>query len=91
MSDLPYDLSYAVGQAVFVRTDTPDFEEKSVPFTSLEELVKICTDPKPNLQFEKIIVHCMAGNDSAAVSLGFISASKGAKPSAPTSTSQQNY
>jgi len=82
MGDLPYDLSYAVGQAVFVRTDTPDFEEKSISFASLEDLVRICTEPKPNVQLEKIIVHCVAGNEPAAVTLGFVSATKGSKPSA---------
>lgn len=88
--------SYAIGQAVFIRTDTPDFEEKTFPFASMEELVRLCTNPKPNLTLEKIIIHCLSEEHSTAVTLGFISATQGSrskglpkqvsKPSSTTTT-----
>lgn len=71
--------SYAIGQAVFIRTDTPDFEEKTFPFASMEELVRLCTQPKPNLTLEKIIIHCLSEQHSTAVTLGFISATMGSR------------
>jgi hypothetical protein len=48
--------AYSTGQAVFIRTDTLNFEERSISFSSLEELVELCTKPRPNLTLEKIIV-----------------------------------
>jgi len=71
--------SYATGQAVFIRTDTPSFEERAIPFSSLEELVELCTKPRPNLTLEKIIVHRLQDEESTAVTLGFIAATKGQK------------
>ena len=71
--------AYATGQAVFIRTDTPNFEERAIPFSSLEELVELCTKPRPNLTLEKIIVHRLRDEESTAVTLGFIAATKGLK------------
>jgi hypothetical protein len=75
--------SYATGQAVFLRTDTPNFEERAVPFSSLEELVELCTKPRPNLTLEKIIVYRLQDEESTAVTLGFIAATKGQKMPVP--------
>lgn len=82
--------AYAIGQAVFIRTDTPDFQEKAVPFASLEEMVNLCTQPRPNLTLEKIIVHCLSNEEPVAVTLGFISASKGARPGKPGGISEKS-
>ena len=73
-------VQYAVGQAVFIRTDTPDFQEESIPFRNLDELVRLCSQPQPDLTLEKIIVYGMEDEDPCAVTLGFISASKGQRP-----------
>lgn len=72
--------AYAVGQAVFIRTDTLDYAEESFPFRNLEELVKICSEPRDNLTLDKIVVYSMLNGDPAAVTLGFVSASKGQRP-----------
>jgi len=72
--------AYAIGQAVFIRTDTPDYAEAIVPFTSLEDMVKVCSTPRPNMTLEKIVVYSMVGNDPCALTLGFVSASKGQRP-----------
>jgi len=72
--------SYAIGQAVFIRTDVPDYLEETVPFKSLEELVKVCTIPRENMTLEKIVVFSMVNNDAVALTLGFISASIGHRP-----------
>ena len=72
--------SYAVGQAVFLRTDTPDYEEETVPFQTLEELVKICSQPQPERVLERVIVYAMPDGEPCAVTLGFVAASKGQKP-----------
>lgn len=72
--------SYAIGQAVFIRTDVPDYVEETIPFKSLDEMVKICTEPRDNMTFEKIVVFSMVGQDPTALTLGFISASRGQRP-----------
>jgi hypothetical protein len=72
--------SYAVGQAVFLRTNTPDCEEDSVAFQNLEELVKICSQPRPGCILEKVIIYAMPNGEPCALTLGFVAATKGQKP-----------
>lgn len=72
--------SYAIGQAVFIKTDTPDFEEMIIPFKNLEEMVEVCSNPRPNLVLEKLIVYAMTGQEPVAVTLGFVAASRGQRP-----------
>jgi len=74
------DPAYAIGQAVFLRTDTPDFAEETIPFKTLEELVRICSTPQPDLTLEKIIVYAMSEGEPCAVTLGFVSATRGQRP-----------
>ena len=75
--------AYAIGQAIFIRTDTPDYEEQAIPFKTLEELVKICSQPQLNLVLEKILVYAMPDGEPCAVTLGFIAATKGMRPEEP--------
>jgi hypothetical protein len=77
---MPTDPKYGIGQAVFIRTDTPDYAETTIPFGSLEELVAVCSEARPNLTLERVIVYAMSGSDPVALTLGFISATKGQKP-----------
>ena len=42
-------------------------------------MVELCTKPRPNLTLEKIIVHRLQDEESTAVTLGFIAATKGQK------------
>lgn len=72
--------AYAIGQAIFIRTDTPDYAEESIPFRNLEELVRVCSEPHENLTLDKIVVYSMFHGDPSAVTLGFVSASKGQRP-----------
>jgi hypothetical protein len=72
--------AYAIGQAIFIRTDTLDYAEESIPFKNLEELVRICTESHENLTLDKIVVYSLVEGHPSAVTLGFISASKGARP-----------
>jgi hypothetical protein len=72
--------AYAIGQAIFLRTDTVDYAEESVPFRSLEEMVDVCSTPHPNLTLEKVIVYSMVNDEPSALTLGFIAASKGQRP-----------
>jgi hypothetical protein len=72
--------NYAIGQAVFIQTDVPDYAEETVPFQSLEELVRLCSEPRPNRVLEKVVVYSMVNEAPVAVTLGFVSASKGSKP-----------
>ena len=75
--------SYAIGQAVFIRTDTPDYAEETIAFKNLDELVEICSKSHPNLTLEKIVVYGMPGGEPCALTLGFIAASKGQRPGQP--------
>ena len=76
----PETPAYAVGQAVFIRTDTPDFAEESVAFKNLEELVRICTQCRPNLVLEKVIIFAIPKGEPIALTLGFVAATKGQRP-----------
>jgi hypothetical protein len=71
---------YAIGQAVYLRTDSPDYEEVTVPFKTLGELVEICSTPRPDLVLDKVVVYAMPGGEPRAVTLGFLSASRGSRP-----------
>lgn len=70
---------YAVGQAVFIRTDTADYAEESVPFQNLEEMVKLCSVPRPGRVLDKVIVHSLSEEKACALTLGFVAATKGEK------------
>ena len=72
--------NYSIGQAVFVRTDVPDYAEETVPFKSLAEMVEVCSQPRPNLILEKIVVFSMVNNEPVALTLGFVSSSRGSRP-----------
>jgi len=76
----PETPAYAVGQAVFIRTDTPDFAEESLAFKSLEEMVRICSHSHPNLVLEKVIIFAMPEGEPFALTLGFVAATKGQRP-----------
>ncbi len=71
---------YAIGQAVFIRTDTPDYKEETVPFKSLEEMVRVCSHGHENLILEKVVVYAMPEGEACALTLGFIAATKGQRP-----------
>jgi hypothetical protein len=72
--------AYAIGQAVFIRTDTPDYAEETLPFKTLEEMVKLCSEPRPNLVLEKVLVYSLVNGEPCALTLGFVSATKGQRP-----------
>ena len=72
--------SYAIGQAIYIRTDTPDYAEQSIAFRTLEEMVQICSKTHPNLILEKVIVYAMTDGEPCALTLGFIAATKGQRP-----------
>jgi hypothetical protein len=72
--------AYAIGQAVFIRTDVPDYEEETVPFKTLDEMVKVCCEPQPNRVLEKIVVFSLAQGEPCALTLSFVSATKGQRP-----------
>ena len=73
-------LGIGLAAAIFIRTDTVDYAEESIPFRSLEEMVRVCSDPHPNLTLEKVIVYSMVNREPCALTLGFIAASKGQRP-----------
>jgi len=75
--------AYAIGQAVYIRTDTPDYAEETIPFKTLEEMVRICSTPQPNMTLDKIIVYSMIQGEPCALTLGFVSATRGQQPGFP--------
>ena len=72
--------AYAIGQAVFIRTDTPDYAEEIVPFRNLEEMVQVCSTPRSDVIVEKVVIYAMPGGEPCALTLGFISSTKGQRP-----------
>jgi hypothetical protein len=73
--------AYAIGQAIFIRTDTADYAEQAVPFRSLEEMVDVCSKRLPNMILEKVIVYSLANGEPCALTLCFLAATKGQRPS----------
>lgn len=69
---------------MFIRTDTPDYGEETVPFKTLEELVRICATPRDHLILDKIMIYSMIEGDPHALMLGFLSSSKGQPPGMPS-------
>jgi hypothetical protein len=76
----PGNTTYAVGQAVFIRTDSADYLEEVMVFRDLEELVGICSKSHPNLILEKVVVYAMTEGEPCALTLGFIASTKGQRP-----------
>jgi len=70
---------YAVGQAIFIRTDCADYREESVPFQNLEEMMKLCSVARPGRVLERVIVHSLSDGKACAATLGFIAATQGVK------------
>jgi hypothetical protein len=73
--------AYAIGQAVFLRTDTADYAEEVIPFKDLEEMVGICSRTRANLILEKVVVYSMSDGEPCALTLGFVASTKGQRPS----------
>jgi hypothetical protein len=76
--------AYAIGQAVYIRTDTPDYVEEIMPFKTLEEMVEICSKAHDGMTLEKVIVYSLVEQEPCALTLGFVSASKGQRPNQPS-------
>jgi len=68
--------AYPSGQAIFVRTDTPDFEEQVITFSTLEEMVRVCSEPRPNMVLEKVVVSAMPDQEVCGLTFGFLAATK---------------
>lgn len=67
---------HAIGQAIFVRTDVPDFSEVTVPFQTLGELVAVCSEGRAGMLLDQVIIYATVGDDPRSVALRFMSAGK---------------
>ena len=76
--------SYSIGQAVFIRTDTPDYAEETIPFQNLDELVQICATHHDHLTLDKVMIYSLVEGEPQALMLGFMSSSKGQQPGMPS-------
>jgi hypothetical protein len=72
--------AHSIGQAIFIRTGVPDYVEVALPFQTLDEMVKLCSEPQSGLTLERVVIFSMRDVRPCAVTLGFISASKGIRP-----------
>lgn len=59
-----------------------DYLEETFPFQTLEEMLCICSEPKTGLTLERVVVFALQHGQPTALTLGFVSASKGV-PLAP--------
>jgi hypothetical protein len=71
---------YAIGQAVYIRTDVPDYLEVAIPFQTLGQLVRICSEPKPDMLLDKVVFYALVNEEARSVTMSFLSATKGARP-----------
>ena len=69
--------SNAIGEAVYIRTDVPNYVEEKKPFRSLEEMIDICTSQFDNLTLEKIFIFATKNGSPVTLTLGFIASSRG--------------
>ena len=76
--------TYIIGQAIFLRTDTPDYAEEIVVFRNLEEMVTLCSRSRANLVLDKVIVYSMVDAEPCALTLSFVSATKGQRVAVPS-------
>jgi len=67
----------AIGEAVYIRTDVPNYVEEKKPFRSLEEMVEICTSHFENMTLEKVIIFASKNGAPVSLTLGFIASSRG--------------
>lgn len=74
---------YAIGQVIFLRTDTADYAEETVPFQTLDELVRLCTQLRSDRILERVMVYGMVNDEPHAVTFSFLSATKGQRPNQP--------
>ncbi len=65
------------GLAVFMRTDTLDFAEYSVPFSTLAEMAQICTLQPPYAILQQVVIRSVVNNEPCSITLSFVGASKG--------------
>jgi hypothetical protein len=72
-----------MGEAVYVRTDSPDYIEVVRPFKTLQDLFEICTRPPANLALDKVMVFSSMSGEHCAVTLGSISTALGAPSALP--------
>lgn len=80
--------AYAIGQAVFLRTDSLDYAEDVIPFRSLDEMVRICSQRYPNQILDKLVVYSMAEGEPCALTLGFVASTKGHRAAYPQLSTQ---
>ncbi len=63
------------GTVVFMRTDTFEPVEYSVPFKTLDEMALLCGTPRDNMTLEKIVIHRgVSARETSTITLGFIAA-----------------
>ena len=80
---MEHGASYAVGHAVFIRTDTADYAEELVPFRDLEELTQVCSRSRLSSLLDRVEVYALLDGEPICLTLGFIAASKGQRPEVP--------
>ncbi len=73
----------AVGQALYIRTDIPDYAEEAIPFQTLEELLLLGITPRPHRLLDRFVIHGLQGSTPIAVTLNFLAASHGQRPPSP--------
>lgn len=69
-----------MGEAVFLRTDVPDYAEERVPFGSINELVEICCRSFANLSLDKVVVFGQIDQQPCSVTFGFLASMIGRLP-----------
>ncbi|MND01845.1 hypothetical protein D3C83_209990 [compost metagenome] len=51
-----------------------------MPFKNLAEMVRICSEAHENLTLEKVIIYSLVDAEPCALTLSFISSTKGQRP-----------
>jgi hypothetical protein len=70
----------AIGQAVYVRTDSPDYIEVVRPFRTLQDLFDVCVNQPSNLSLERILVFSSRDGEPGSVTLASITTALGIRP-----------
>ena len=60
-----------------MRTNTPDFAEYAVPFTTLAEMVKICSAQPSDAVLQHVLIGSIVDDEPCVLTLSFVAAHKG--------------
>lgn len=61
---------------VFIRTDSPRYEEETIRVRTLQDLMKVCRENRPHRLLDRVHILAQSGATKHDLHLGFVSVSE---------------